>query len=256
MQGIPANSRVKLTPKPLATTAGFLIIAAAVVLAVMSLTSSKSQAFAGFVRGQVIHSEIEYSTVSPETAGLDMKREEYWTLVGDNNTVSKLRVFLRDSTGRLLQDGFIDGDGTQVSTHFVSDGRTVSRRVPEAPSLLMWTQSEVQEKLLNQGFSLVGQTVIAGWPAEIYERVSPFALAPGESVDQYSLFRDFEGPTQSVQRVYIGTRPYGLDLGEEGFYRDSTGKTHLSFSRHVTTLEIVDQADAPAGVFDWARTGQ
>ncbi|HXF52266.1 MAG TPA: hypothetical protein VNM43_11350 [Dehalococcoidia bacterium] len=256
MLGKPPRLRVGLPARALARIVGLLVVGAAVFVAATGLVSFESQTAAGFAPGQVIHRALEYSTVSPETGELEVKREEEWTLVGQNDTVSKLRVFLRDSEGRLLQDGFIDGARMQISTHFASDDRTVTRPAPQAPPVLMWTESKIQTQLLNEGFALRGEATVAGQAAKLYERVSAFSPAPGESIDEYALFRQFVGPTNVVQRVYVGTQPFGLDMGEEAFYRDSKGTIYPAFSRRVTLFELVDQADAPAGVFDWPPTGR
>lgn len=215
---IVSRLRSRTWLKAAAVAAGGLVAVVVVFVNVARFGPDKSEASGTpFGPGQVIHNVVEYSSASLETGVLEVRTEESWTLVGDNNTVSKLRVLLRDSEGNVLQDGFIDVGRSLVGTYFAPNGQsggfTVTREQPRPPSVLMWTEGQ----LAAEGFVRTGLTLVAGRQAAIYERVSPFAFDPGspdESIDDYPYLKQFVGPTEIVQRVYVGVSPFGLDLGE------------------------------------------
>ncbi len=239
-----------------------LVASAAAIYGATRLTPDESQAFvAPFEPGQVIHNVVAYRTALLETGATEAKTEEYWTLVGNNNTVDKMRVLLRDSSGEVLQDGFVDSQTSRVGTYFTPGqpfgGLTLAQDQPRAPSVIAWNPETINGELLANGFVQKGEIAVAGRRATEYERVSPFEFNPadpGESIADYPYLNQFAGATEIIQRVFVSVNPKGLDLGEESFYRDSKGREYLAGERKVTLFEVVDLGDVPPGTFDWPHS--
>jgi hypothetical protein len=104
----------------------------------------------------------------------------------------------------------------------------------------MWTESEVQSQLIDKGFMLKGQTTVVGLEAHVYEKVTAIEGHPGDAL---------AGQYETIQRVLIGESPFGLDLGEEAFNRDSEGTVYPIHSRIYKLLEVVDASAVPTDAF-------
>lgn len=233
--------------------------AVAVLLVLGEFTAHESQAIVSpFNPGQVLYGVTEYAITDVKTGQVDVKTEESWTLIGPSGAISKMRVFLKDSAGKTLQDGYTDSQAGQVGTFFSPGqplgGTTLRGEQSRDISAIAWNPAAIEELLLAKGFSRAEKSVVAGQPAEAYERSIPFVFdGGGEDVtlSDFPFLAQFAGPTKIVSRVFVGVDPPGLDLGEETIYRDSNGAEYMSLARRVVAFEVIDQAAVPPAIFDW-----
>lgn len=241
-------------------------IVIALIVGIRVFSSGESQAFAlPFEPGQVVHRVVEYETVDPTTGQAELRRERSWILVSDDRTVSKARFQMMDRRGAIIQDGYVDSDGSVAGTYFGPgqplEGQTLVRQADDAIPAIMWTDDAIERTLLDNGFIEIGSSTIAGHEAQVYERIASFEFTGGKpeegvTIDDFPYFGQFVGEAEVVHRVYVGIDPKGVDLGEEAFYRDSRANEFLSFARRVTTLEAMDKSAAPVGIFEWPHFSQ
>ena len=181
------------------------------------------------LRGQGLDGRAESTTTN---------NEESWKLVGPGDNTQKARVFLRDETGRLLQEGFTDAESKTTVNRQAGVDHRIDR--PAQQSVFMWTTEELQDELLNAGFVLAKQTSIAGLNANVYEKT---ILASGCPM--------LPSATHVVQDAYISVDPSGLDLGEQAVCSNDDGESTLLSARILRTIEVLEASSVPEGVFNW-----
>jgi len=205
-----------------------------------SETGGRASGFISWMPGQVIHTvmDLRGQGLDGRAESTTTNNEESWKLVGPGDNTQKARVFLRDETGRLLQEGFTDAESKTTVNRQAGVDHRIDR--PAQQSVFMWTTEELQDELLNAGFVLAKQTSIAGLNANVYEKT---ILASGCPM--------LPSATHVVQDAYISVDPSGLDLGEQAVCSNDDGESTLLSARILRTIEVLEASSVPEGVFNW-----
>lgn len=223
-------------------------VTAAVLVGVGAVRAATHQGGASLAAGNV----IESSFVIGRGPSVEEITAQYWALVGQGGEEEALRARLVSLDGAVLQDGVrrrADGYG---ATYHADTGEVV--RTPRSPNspVLMWTPDSVKRGLLDGGYELVESTARAGVPTLAYEKRSPATgRPPFELLEVAGISSD--DIVATVRRVFVGSEPFGVDLGEEAGYVLSDGTEFIPYYRRIATWEVLD--GAPAGVFDWSPPG-
>lgn len=215
--------------------------------------------------GQIIHTVFVNSS-GPATS-LSEAWLETWSLLGPDGGVLQSRVRVTDSSGRLDQEGFSDGErGLTVNVQFVAsrfatadprqpDPRhpheliTTSPRARSQPAV-MWTAAAVRQQLEGAGFRAVGDVTVAGVPGTRYEKREAFAAGPASGADPKDVYPlPVEQIAAVVRQTFVGRSPAGADLGEEAGYVDRAGRFSPVLYRRLALYEVLDQA--PPDTFVW-----
>ncbi len=173
----------------------------------------------------------------------------YWMLVGADGEEKSMKATLTDETGALTQEGIRHRADGNASTYVRETGEVINTERPQGLSVVMWSQDSVKRELLDEGFELIGETVIAGVPAQVFEQKTDSHETPSGELFEVSGI-DPKQVTGVVRRVYVGSQPFGVDLGEEGGYLLENGSEFIPYYRRVTAWEVLNEA--PAGTFEWS----
>ncbi len=200
--------------------------------------------------GSVIRSAFVVGRGLNENGAPDEVFAENWLKVGAGDDEDSLRATVTDSAGTVLQDGIRSKESGESETFVRDTGEVLRAARPSEISALMWSESSIANALLKEGFELVEEIQVVGIQASVFEqRAGLVGEMPEELFQTAGL--DQAAATGIVRRVFVGTDPFGVDLGEEAGYLLSDGTEFIPYYRRITTWEVVN-SEASARVFEWS----